>query len=139
MLVTLLIYFETSSILDGRANERFEFQSSDVSEAIVNRMRAHEMVLRGGAGLFDSAAPVRPKEAIRVPSMAILLAEDNEVNRLVIRTGLSRRGHRVTMVENGLEAVEAATTADYERLQQRHAPPDRESPHNQKVSCSDTK
>ncbi|PWR25048.1 hybrid sensor histidine kinase/response regulator [Zavarzinia aquatilis] len=36
----------------------------------------------------------------------ILVAEDNEINRFLIREQLTRRGYRVTTVENGWQAVE---------------------------------
>ncbi len=41
-----------------------------------------------------------------VESMSILLAEDGKVNQLVAVRLLERRGHRVTVVENGKEAVD---------------------------------
>ncbi len=37
----------------------------------------------------------------------ILVAEDDAINRLVIRSLLQAQGHEVTMVENGQEAIEA--------------------------------
>jgi two-component system, sensor histidine kinase and response regulator len=40
-------------------------------------------------------------------SLAILVAEDNAVNRRVAEAMLKRRGHRVVMAQNGKEAVEA--------------------------------
>jgi|GEM_PF-1944686 len=40
-------------------------------------------------------------------SPMVLVAEDNQVNRLVVRRMLERMGCRVTIAENGLEAVEA--------------------------------
>lgn len=36
----------------------------------------------------------------------VLVAEDNEINRFLIREQLTRRGYRVTTVENGWQAVE---------------------------------
>jgi len=44
---------------------------------------------------------------------AILVAEDNEVNRLVAGALLGQRGLRVTFAHNGREAVELAGAGDY--------------------------
>lgn len=42
------------------------------------------------------------------PTLDILLAEDDPVNALVVRTVLARQGHRVSVVENGLQLVDKA-------------------------------
>ncbi|WP_420406710.1 ATP-binding protein [Hoeflea sp.] len=42
------------------------------------------------------------------PTLDILLAEDDPVNALMVRTVLARQGHRVTVVENGLALLEEA-------------------------------
>lgn len=42
--------------------------------------------------------------------LRVLVAEDDAVNRLVVSTMLERLGHRVTMVEDGVAAVEAVRT-----------------------------
>ena len=49
-----------------------------------------------------------------VPSMNVLLAEDGKVNQVVAVRLLERRGHHVTVVENGHDAVEAARAVDYD-------------------------
>lgn len=43
-----------------------------------------------------------------VAPVRVLVAEDNEINRTLITTMLTRRGHQVTAVENGKLAVEQA-------------------------------
>ncbi|MCX9155477.1 ATP-binding protein [Niveibacterium sp. 24ML] len=50
-----------------------------------------------------SAAPLRADAS----SLHILVVEDSPTNAKVIETMLQRRGYRVSMVENGLRAVEA--------------------------------
>ena len=42
------------------------------------------------------------------PTLDILLAEDDPVNALVVRTTLARQGHRVTVVDNGRDLVSEA-------------------------------
>jgi two-component system, sensor histidine kinase and response regulator len=44
---------------------------------------------------------------------AILIAEDNEINRTVAKALLSRRGLRSVVAHNGLQAVEMAARTDY--------------------------
>lgn len=44
-------------------------------------------------------------ESAAVPSLRILVAEDNEINQRLILRLLQKRGHVVTLVENGRQAV----------------------------------
>jgi CheY-like chemotaxis protein len=46
----------------------------------------------------------------------ILLADDDESIRMVARLGLSREGYEVTLVEDGLSALEAARTQPFDAL-----------------------
>lgn len=46
----------------------------------------------------------------------VLVAEDNEVNQKVIRLILEKAGLRVTIVNDGCKAVEAATSEDYDLI-----------------------
>jgi len=50
----------------------------------------------------------------KLPALHILIAEDNLVNQLVLKTMLSREGCSVTVVENGLKAVKAVEEAKKE-------------------------
>ncbi|WP_298376008.1 ATP-binding protein [Azospirillum sp.] len=49
-------------------------------------------------------------------SLRLLLAEDNDVNRMLITAMLTRLGHRIDAVVNGQAAVEAVQAADYDLL-----------------------
>ncbi len=53
---------------------------------------------------------------VHVDPMNILLAEDNPINRMIIKLNLEQRGHRLTMVENGLQAYEAAACRAYDLI-----------------------
>ena len=71
----------------------------------------------GSTFYFD--LPLRPAaDAVSVPSVSsslrLLLADDNSTNRIVIARMLERLGHRVDIVGNGLEAVEAVRTEPYD-------------------------
>jgi two-component system sensor histidine kinase RpfC len=58
----------------------------------------------GSAG----GAPDRPAAAVPTgPCRRILVAEDNRINQLVVLKMLERAGHRVTLVGNGEEALDA--------------------------------
>jgi CheY-like chemotaxis protein len=55
--------------------------------------------------------PTAPAETL---PLEVLVAEDNEVNRTVLLRMLGRLGCRVTAVENGRQAVEAARRARFD-------------------------
>lgn len=42
-----------------------------------------------------------------IPSLSILVVDDDELNRQLMRILLTRQGHRVEVASNGLEAFEA--------------------------------
>ncbi len=80
------------------------------------------------AGMDDYIAkPFQPEELIRVidkyasrlrfrqqKSLRILLAEDNKINQKVASKTLESFGHKVEVVENGLQAVEKVKANDYD-------------------------
>nr|WP_244480847.1 ATP-binding protein [Mesorhizobium sp. Root157] len=53
-------------------------------------------------GVARGKAPAR-----RRPGLSVLIAEDNEINAMLARATLLKAGHRVEVVGNGKEAVEA--------------------------------
>ena len=52
--------------------------------------------------------------AAGMAGLRLLVAEDNPTNRLLVGTRLRRAGHRVDLVENGLQAVEAVRGNEYD-------------------------
>ena len=79
---------------------------------------------KGSTFTFDilmHTAPDAPADAgpeLEAPrpgagSLRILVAEDNNTNRLIVTRMLERLGHRVDAVANGAEAVEAVRTIPY--------------------------
>lgn len=78
----------------------------------------------GEGSRFHIALPLRPDVA-EVPrageaalpdlrSLSVLVAEDNATNQLIARSMLERLGHRVRIVENGREAVEAVDAEQFD-------------------------
>jgi two-component system sensor histidine kinase/response regulator len=65
-------------------------------------------------------APPVPRElpaaapAPAIPSMRVLLAEDNDVNQLLAKRLLEQAGHKVTTVGNGVEALAALETDTFD-------------------------
>ena len=61
----------------------------------------------------SAVAEAGPTAAPR-PALRILVAEDNDVNQILIDAVLTRMGHVVHLVANGLLAVEAVRRGDYD-------------------------
>jgi len=88
---------------------------------VVNKPIKHSMLLDAimlTMGMGNRLPRLRDGEAGEhqsgVAPMEILLAEDGKVNQLVAVRLLERRGHRVTVVENGLEAVDRARKENFD-------------------------
>ncbi len=66
------------------------------------------------AGMPDAVAaePAAPEEAIGA-GLRVLIAEDNQVNQVVVKQMLEKLGCRVDAVSNGIEAVEGVRLAPY--------------------------
>lgn len=54
-------------------------------------------------------AGAAPRANNRLPGLAVLVAEDNDINAMLARASLLKAGHRVDIVGNGKAAVEAVT------------------------------
>ena len=70
--------------------------------------------VRGRATQLDRASA--PSTDSAVTGLRILLAEDNVVNQALATTLLEKRGHFVRHAGNGLEAVKAATSEEFDLI-----------------------
>lgn len=69
--------------------------------------------------LADRPVARKPKEVISEkgnPDLSILVAEDNEVNQVVMRRMLSKLGYKMDLAEDGEEALEMAISDDYDLI-----------------------
>jgi signal transduction histidine kinase/DNA-binding response OmpR family regulator len=81
----------------------------------VRQLELGEALARALSGRVKQTPPTQPAPAAPVPaiahkeseSLSILVAEDNAVNQRLVHKLLEKRGHRVTVVSNGLEALDA--------------------------------
>ncbi len=71
--------------------------------------RIYSVALNEGPALVE--AQPRPRD---LGGQRILLAEDNEVNRLLAMTLLEKQGYRVDVASNGYEAISAVTESTYD-------------------------
>lgn len=72
------------------------------------------------------AAKALPKKAIGGASRKILLADDDELGRMVVTTLLERKGHTVTAVENGARLLDAVQCDTFDILLTDISMPDME-------------
>jgi len=92
-----LIQAGYSSVLHTPVNESLLFNA--IHEACVGKQISTDVT--------SVADYLRKKDAVQ--SLNILVAEDNEVNQAVIRALMERVGHRITIVEDGEEALDLLT------------------------------
>ena len=77
----------------------------------------------GGGSRFDVTLPLKVTESVRVPHSTatiaekrLLLVEDDEVSRTVVKHMLNPRGYRVDCASTGTEAIEKARTNTYSAI-----------------------
>ena len=62
LMVTALAWFLTDRAVTVKAQERFGFQSAELSQAIQRRLLEYETILRGGVGFFEASSEVTREE-----------------------------------------------------------------------------
>ncbi len=115
----LLLLSTFSKEVDGRALTEMGFsgcitkptRQSQVFDAVIRAVNVPDP-----ADLADSAADASGPEAFppTTSSLRILVAEDNEVNQIVMTEVLNQGGYHCDMVGNGQEALEAASKQPYD-------------------------
>jgi signal transduction histidine kinase/CheY-like chemotaxis protein len=100
-------------------------RKAGVAGCVAKPVKAAELFkeMAGALDVKRGPEPTRPaadfREAPPTPAVApkrILVAEDNIVNQRVASALLLKRGHQVTVVDNGLAAVAAAASGDYDLI-----------------------
>jgi signal transduction histidine kinase/CheY-like chemotaxis protein len=78
---------------------------------LVKPVRAASLAARLGAARPAATAATPSRRRAHAPSLAVLVAEDNEINALLARHLMTRLGHRPVMAATGGEAVDAFVAA----------------------------
>jgi signal transduction histidine kinase/ligand-binding sensor domain-containing protein/CheY-like chemotaxis protein len=97
-----------SSQLVGLMGGRLEVDSAP------GRGSTFSFVLDFGIPDVEPLPAVRPSFTEAVRPLAVLLAEDGAVNQLLVRRLLERAGHSVTVVDSGVQALEALARSSYD-------------------------
>ncbi len=113
---SLAIVVLTSS---SRPGEMARFKRLGISGYLVKPVRQPELLERVRAALSkqpdQTSRAAKPSESAGVGrSLSILLAEDNIVNQKVAAGLLKKRGHSVTVVSNGLGALDALQQTNFD-------------------------
>jgi PAS domain S-box-containing protein len=92
-------------------NELSALKQAGFTGYLIKPVRAASLAARFSADdAFDPGMTIEPSEtppqARSGRGLAILVAEDNEINALLARALLEKLGHRPTMAENGAAAIE---------------------------------
>jgi CheY-like chemotaxis protein len=88
---------------------------AELKAAISQAMAPGRKPIPAAPAARDLEAPAGPPENPRIdPSMHILLVEDNLVNQRVALRILQKRGHRVIVANNGIEALRAFDQLDFD-------------------------
>ena len=56
----------------------------------------------------------RTLDGTGIPSLSILVVDDNEINRQLMSILLTRQGHRIEVASNGLEALDAIKSQKFD-------------------------
>jgi CheY-like chemotaxis protein len=90
-------------------------QAKGLSSYLIKPVRAQSLAARLGNPAADAAAtdfaPEKFEFAAAKDGLSVLVAEDNDINALLVQALLARMGHRVTVVADGAVAVNAVASA----------------------------
>jgi len=120
-LSTAIIMMLTSA---GHRGDALRCQELGVAAYLLKPIRQSELreaiarVL--GAQEHKGAIPLITRyslgDAVERKALRVLVAEDNAVNQRLASRMLEKRGHRVTVTANGLEAVEALANGNFDLI-----------------------
>lgn len=100
----------------GQSDDLMRRHRQDI-DAVLTKPIKHSDLLDALARLFGVATrdgrtgPAAERIASPTRTLRVLVAEDNPVNRKLVTTLLRKRGHKVTAVDNGRQAVDAVASA----------------------------
>ena len=103
----------------GQRGETERCRNLGVSAYVTKPIQARELYVSICAALDGPAAAAGAVHATRGPAtvgLRVLLAEDNPVNQRVVVGLLERRGHTVTVANNGIEALAALARASFDAV-----------------------
>jgi PAS domain S-box-containing protein len=69
----------------------------------------------GAVPVIESGSAAKPSGAT-ARDLNVLVAEDNAINQLLIKTMLEKDGHRVELANNGMEAVDSVMRSDFDLI-----------------------
>ena len=102
-------------ITPGERHELPALKAAGFTGYLVKPVRAASLAARFSAGEgFEpgpTEAPEQDAPVERAAGLSVLVAEDNEINALLVRTLLTRLGHRAAVVGDGEAAVNAWAAA----------------------------
>jgi signal transduction histidine kinase/CheY-like chemotaxis protein len=97
--------------IDPKARGRVgHFRAHGYSHFLPRPLRRDTLLKVLLARIGDEKPPMRTARPPSHNALSVLVAEDNEINALLARAALTRAGHRVDIVSNGRQALEAATS-----------------------------
>jgi signal transduction histidine kinase/DNA-binding response OmpR family regulator len=97
---------ETMALLDAKLDK--PVRQHELLDCLV-RIHSHQP---GEAVIANSASHTKPRSSGM--ALSILLAEDNKINQKFASALLSKAGHKVTVAENGHQAVDAVRHNDFD-------------------------
>ncbi len=105
---------------DNAKGDMQRAQALGIQRCLVKPIRRSDLIriIQGSLSMGQSEAAVTPdipRDSIQQP-LNILLAEDSEYNRIVVKAYLQEMPHQIWVAENGQEAVEQALSQRFDLI-----------------------